>query len=276
MKENSVSVTARTITSALFLTSSVLLAVFAIKIDVLDLNVLSGPKITRQISLLAGPERFAQLSAKFGNRKESRQSTLAAPVPNVPAPPGNEPLGFEIFEAPGTLVNVTSTSQGPASTTVEYIGHDAGEPSIGVNWQSTQDPVNGMTAYQSDLQTDFVKFDDSCPTSGVKAIWYNSQAPTSQLIDSDPIGFVDPITGRVFCGQLTLTTPGCKISFTDTDGKDPLGNPGPTGWTGTTGPAGSGIDHETIGGGPYHLINGIAPPHSPYANAVYYCSQEGV
>ncbi|HYR22724.1 MAG TPA: dockerin type I domain-containing protein [Chthoniobacterales bacterium] len=198
-------------------------------------------------------------------------------MPDVvsPAPPGSEPLGFELFEAPGTLVNVTSTSQGPGANTVEYIGHDAGEPSIGVNWQSTQDSINGMTAYQSDLQTDFVKFNDSCPASGLKATWYNSQAPTSQFIDSDPIGFVDPITGRVFCGQLTLTSPGCKISFTDTDGKDPLGNPGPDGWVGTTGPVGSGIDHETIGGGPYHLINGIAPPHSPtYANAVYYCSQD--
>ena len=275
MKKNSLFVTSRVITGTLFLISSIVLAAFAVNLNVLDTNAMSGTKIIRQI--LAGPGRYAQLAGKLGNTKQSRQNAFTAPMPDLatPAPASGEYVGFELFEAPGILVNVTSTSQGPAANTVEYIGHDAGEPSIGVNWQSTQDPIKGMTAYQSDLQTDFVKFDDSCPASGVKATWYNSQAPTSQFIDSDPIGFVDPITGRVFCGQLTLTSPGCKISFTDTDGKDPLGNPGPDGWVGTTGPAGSGIDHETIGGGPYHLINGIAPPHSAtYANAVYYCSQD--
>ena len=276
MKRNTSSTTARIAASTLLLITSVVLSFVAIKVDVLDLNQIAGAKTIAP--MLVGPGRSSGLSANFG--KQSHKSIVAAPAPDAvsPAPPSGENIGFELFEAPGgpgALVNVTSTSQGPSVSTVEYIGHDAGEPSIGVNWQSTQDSVKGMTAYQSDLQTDFVKFDDSCPASGLKATWYNSQAPTSQLIDSDPIGFVDPITGRVFCGQLTLTSPGCKISFTDTDGKDPLNNPGPTGWVGTTGPVGSGIDHETIGGGPYHLINGIAPPHSPtYANAVYYCSQD--
>src|ERR1700730_4339001 len=276
MKRNTSSTTARIAASTLLLITSVVLSFVAIKVDVLDLNQIAGAKTIAP--MLVGPGRSSGLSANFG--KQSHKSIVAAPAPDAvsPAPPSGENIGFELFEAPGgpgALVNVTSTSQGPSVSTVEYIGHDAGEPSIGVNWQSTQDSVKGMTAYQSDLQTDFVKFDDSCPASGLKATWYNSQAPTSQLIDSDPIGFVDPITGRVFCGQLTLTSPGCKISFTDTDGKDPLNNPGPTGWVGTTGPVGLGREHETIGGGPYHLINGIAPPHSPtYANAVYYCSQD--
>jgi BNR repeat-like domain len=71
-----------------------------------------------------------------------------------------------------------------------------------------------------------------------------------------------------------LTSPGCKISFTDTDGLDPLSQPGPDGWVGTTGPAGSGIDHETIGGGPYHTPIPPRPPGTVYPNAVYYCSQD--
>jgi hypothetical protein len=192
-----------------------------------------------------------------------------------PAPPDTGPkLGFENFEAPGTLLNVTSSSQGPSVATVEYLAHDAGEPSIGVNWQSTQDPMKGITAYQSDLQTLFVKFDDSCPSNGRNATWYNSQAPSSQFVDSDPIGFVDRDTGRTFAAQLTLTSPDCKISYTDTDGKDPLGNTGPQGWFApSTGPTGGGIDHETLGGGPYHTPL-IPPPPPAYQHAVYYASQD--
>src|ERR1700719_4011112 len=263
--------------SVLLLTTGLGLTSLAFKTDLFDGNAASGTKVIRRI--LAGPQRYAELAGKLDTTNQSRRSGLAASTPDAVVPAPTDPtvsLGFEVFEAPGTLVNVTSSSQGPSANTVEYLAHDAGEPSIGVNWLSSQDSVKGITAFQSDLQTAFIKFDDSCPASGQKAAWYMSQAPTSQFIDSDPIGFVDPQTGRAFCGQLTLTSPGCKISFTDTDGKDALGNPGAAGWTGTTGPAGSGIDHETIGGGPYHLINGIAPPpHSAtYANAVYYCSQD--
>ena len=195
-------------------------------------------------------------------------------VPLLPAPvdPGPK-VGYEIFQPPGELVTMTSTSQGPSAATVEYLGRSAGEPSIGVNFLSAQDPVNGITAFQADFQTVFAKFDDSCPATGSNASWYRSQAPTSQVADQDPIGFVDRVTGRTFCGQLTLLSPTCKISFTDTDGKDPIGNPGPQGWVGTSGPLGSGIDHQTIGGGPYHAP---LPPTKPvgYPHAFYYASQD--
>jgi hypothetical protein len=209
-------------------------------------------------------------------------ATVVAGAPPTGTPPPapqdtGAKIGYENFEPPGTLINVTSSSQGPSAATVEYLGRDAGEPSIGVNWQSTQDTVKGITAFQADLQTLFVKFDDSCPANGQSAIWYNSQAPSSQLIDSDPIGFTDRITGRTFAGQLTLTSPECKISFTDTDGLDPLQQPGPQGWfPPSTGPAGAGIDHETIGGGPYHASLVPLPPLPPpaYQHAVYYASQD--
>src|SRR5256714_15470384 len=81
-------------------------------------------------------------------------------------------------------------------------------------------------------------------------------------IDSDLIGFTDRLTGRVFAAELTATSPTCKISYSDDDGKT---------WVASPGTLGSGIDHETIGAGPYH-----APlPGTPaYPNAVYYCSQD--
>src|SRR5213595_1939963 len=180
-------------------------------------------------------------------------------------------IGFQNFEAPGTLIPVTDSSQGPTVHTVEYIAHDAGEPSIGVNWNSPNSAA-GVTNFQSDLQTLFIKFDDSCPINGLSASWYNSPAPTSQFVDSDPIGFTDRQTGRVFAGELTLTSPSCKVSFTDTDGLDPLHQPSYAGWSPSSGPLGSGIDHETIGGGPYHTPIPSLP--TPYPNAVYYCSQD--
>jgi Dockerin type I domain len=188
-----------------------------------------------------------------------------------PAPQAKGPkVGFENFEAPGTLVKVTTSSQGPTVETVEYMGHDAGEPSIGVNWQSPNSDV-GVTNFQSDLQTNFITFNDVCSTAP-KATWYNSSAPTSVLVDSDPIGFTDPATGRVFAGELTLTSPSCKVSFTDTDGLDATGVPSVLGWSPSSGPLGSGIDHETIGGGAYH--DPIPPLPGPYPHAVYYCSQD--
>ena len=187
-----------------------------------------------------------------------------------PAPQAKGPkVGFENFGAPGTLVQVVSSSQGPTVYTVEYMGHDAGEPSVGVNWQSPNSDT-GVTNFQSDLQTNFITFNDTCSTSP-KATWYNSSAPTSVLVDSDPIGFTDPATGRVFAGELTLTSPSCKVSFTDTDGLNG-GQPSLLGWSPSSGPLGSGIDHETIGGGAYH--DPIPPLPGPYPHAVYYCSQD--
>src|SRR5439155_2224058 len=166
-------------------------------------------------------------------------STLA---PSAPQDTGRS-IGFENFEAPGTLVQVASSSQGPTAHTVEYIGHDAGAPSVGVNWNSPNS-ATGVTNFPSDLQTLFIKFDDSCPSSGQKATWYNSSAPTSLFVDSDPIGFTDRDTGRVFAGELTLTSPSCKVSFTETDGLDTLGQPSLAGWSPISGPLCSGIDHE--------------------------------
>ena len=199
-------------------------------------------------------------------------STSLVPPPAAVVDTGNK-VGYENFEAPGVLTPVTLTT-GP---TVEYLGRSAFEPSIGVNWNSAG-TVNGVTNYQSDLETLFINFSDAPGNGGgATATWANRPAPTQTVIDSDPIGFTDRQTGRVFAAELSLTSPGCKISFTDTDGLPA----GPAGWTATTGPVGSGIDHQTIGGGPYALPvpTPVPSPSGPvpqavYPNAVYYCSQD--
>jgi hypothetical protein len=181
------------------------------------------------------------------------------PTPPPPAPPDNGPkVGYQNYEAPGVLTHVTQTSSGAA--TVEYMGRGAGEPSVGVNWNT------GVINFQSDLETLFVTFNDN-PASSQAATWVNRPAPTSQFIDSDPIGFTDRQTGRVFAGELTLLSPTCKTSYSDDDGKT---------WVPTQGSGlASGVDHESIGGGPYHapLTRPTGVP-GVYPNAVYYCSQD--
>src|SRR5260370_37824847 len=93
------------------------------------------------------------------------------------------------------------------------MGRGAGEPSVGSDWKT------GVANIQSDLETLFVTFDDSCSLTNPKATWVNRRAPTSQFIDSDPIGFTDRQTGRVFAGELTLLSPDTfKTSYTDDDG----------------------------------------------------------
>ncbi len=190
---------------------------------------------------------------------------VASGVPLTPAAPPPAPqdtgpqIGYENFEAPGVLTPVTVTT-GP---TVEYMGRGAGEPSIGVDWNSpAPNDVTGVTNFQSDLETLFITFTNACSTGGPTASWVNRRAPTSVVIDSDPIGFTDRQTGRVFAAELTATSPTCKISFSDDDGNT---------WVPSPGTLGSGIDHETIGGGPYHSPLVGTPA---YPNAVYYCSQD--
>jgi hypothetical protein len=199
----------------------------------------------------------------------------APPPPPPPAPQDTGPkIGYENFTVPGVLVPVTITSAGQQPHSVEYMGRNAGEPSVGSNW------ATGVANFQSDLQTLFVTFDDTCPATGQSSIWVNRAAPTSTVIDSDPIGFTDRgftdalgFHSRVFAAELTLLSPDTvKISYTDDDGLTWVPNQ-------SGGPA-SAVDHETIGGGPYHALPppappGTFPPHSPtYPNAVYYCSQD--
>jgi hypothetical protein len=130
-------------------------------------------------------------------------------TPTLPAAPKatGAKVGYENFEAPGVLTTITQTSSG--LFTVEYLGRSAVEPSIGANWKT------GVINYQSDLETLFVTFG-----SNGNANWVNRRAPTSQFIDSDPIGFTDRQTGRVFASELTLLSPDTvKISCTDNDGQ---------------------------------------------------------
>lgn len=184
-------------------------------------------------------------------------STSAVAIQAAPQDTGPK-SGFENFEAPGVLVPASALSSG--GVTVEYLGRGAGEPSVGANW------VTGVINFQSDLQTEFVTFNDSCNLSLPKAAWADRRAPTSNFIDSDPLGFTDHTSGtanRVFASSLTLLSPDTvKICHTDDDGVTWVPD--------QSGGVGSAVDHQTIGAGPYH-----APLINPaYPHAVYYASQD--
>lgn len=130
------------------------------------------------------------------------------------------------------------------------LGTDAGEPSIGVNWNT------GKTMYQSGLQTLQVDFSTTPPT------WKDVSTTLTSTASLDPILFTDRTTGRTFVSQLAGA---CSLmAFTDNDGAS---------WT--PNPIGCGLaaaaDHQTVGGGPF--APGLIGPVTSYPHTVYYCAQ---
>jgi len=94
------------------------------------------------------------------------------------------------------------------------------------------------------LQTLSVKFNDA--VSPATATWTDVSAPTTSLTSLDPILFTDSDAGasrtnRTFVSQLAGKV--SLMAFTDDDGAT---------WTASQGSGiNSGVDHQTLGGGPY-------------------------
>ncbi len=162
--------------------------------------------------------------------------------------------------------NYTPPAAGPAT-----LGIHAGEPSIGVNWNSEGilpglgDDVNGGRAmYIALLQTLRITFDDSCPASP-SALWEDKSFATTSAQSFDPILYTDQTTGRTLVSQLEFPAGALASASAYTDNDGDL-------WVQSTGAGpGSGIDHQTIGGGgPFAapLPVGVA-----YNRAIYYCGQ---
>jgi hypothetical protein len=151
------------------------------------------------------------------------------------------------------------------------LGNSAGEPTIGVNWNS------GNAMFIAALQTLRVKWDDTA--SPAAATWEDVSAPTTSLVTLDPILFTDSDAGthrtnRTFVSQLLGKA--SAVAYTDDDGAT---------WSISQGSGiNSGVDHQTIGGGPYaRNIDGslkggaIQRPGlngQIYPNAIYYASQD--
>jgi BNR repeat-like domain len=140
------------------------------------------------------------------------------------------------------------------------LGNNGGEPSIGINWHS------GRVLVQANTQTLRVSFNDA--VSPATAAWEDKSATPPRCTAAtsfDPILFTDHTTGRTFESQLIPTPALTSLTcFSDTDGDS---------WTPSEGGGiGSGIDHQTLGGGPFAPAS--VGPIGAYADAVYYCSQD--
>ena len=146
------------------------------------------------------------------------------------------------------------------------MGNNAGEPSIGIDWapkvaslrnDANKTNTGGVAFFQSGNNTLRVSFDDRTVPS--TALWEDKSAPTvQQFVLSDPIGFVDRQTGRVFSLDLVGGEGNSLAAFSDDDGNS---------WTPMQGggsPAGP--DHETLGGGPF--TSGVSDSRDGWVAAV--------
>jgi hypothetical protein len=181
--------------------------------------------------------------------------------PSTPPPPPPTPgaPAFVNYPAPpdcsGTSTPPSCIQPSVDSTTASE--HSAGEPSIGVDWNT------GKVFIEAGNHTLRVSFDDSVKPAS--SFWEDKRSPFAR-VSLDPILFTDDAQfggpNRTFSSQLNGVT--SELSFTDNDGDL---------WFPTQGsgqPAG--VDHQTVGGGPY--ASPAPPTLTSYPHAIYYCSQD--
>ncbi|PYK31290.1 MAG: hypothetical protein DME57_04230, partial [Verrucomicrobia bacterium] len=170
-------------------------------------------------------------------------------------------VGHASCTCPAATPTPTPAPSGGAAGTPRFQNYNppptgsfnGGEPSIGTDW------VTGNAMYLASFAALRVSFDD-CP-SPARDVWTNTNVPAA--VSLDPILFTDHMNGahRTFVSQLTGQD--SITFFTDNDGASYLPSQG--------GGIPSGVDHQTIGAGPYHSPLTATPA---YPNAVYYCSQD--
>jgi hypothetical protein len=189
----------------------------------------------------------------------------ASPRPTTPPPPPPSPgaptfINYPAPEdcpmtiPPPSTLPTNCITPAPGNTTASE--HAAGEPSIGVDWNT------GIVFIEAGNHTLRVTLNDSVKPA--TAFWEDRRSPFARL-SLDPILFTDDGqfggSNRTFSVQLDGAC--SETSFTDDDANT---------WVPSQGcglPAGA--DHPTLGGGNYASP---APPHVLYPHAIYYCSQD--
>jgi hypothetical protein len=136
------------------------------------------------------------------------------------------------------------------------LGEHAGEPTLGINSKT------GNVMFIALLETLRATFDDSASPARVN--WFNKSFVTTSARTNDPILFTDPQTNRTFVSQLIFPSKQSLSAFTDDDGET---------WQISQGSGiNAGVDHQTIGGGPFPP--GFSSASPSYTNAVYYAAQD--
>jgi hypothetical protein len=154
------------------------------------------------------------------------------------------------------------------------VGNSAGEPTLGAgrpNLPGQPASEGGPTMYVAGLQTLRVSWNDCASPAG--SLWEIKTAPTTPPVTLDPILYTDfgagrpntNNTSRTFVSQLGPKT--SFLTFSDDNGQTYSQSQG----SGIN----SGVDHQTVGGGPYRAnATPPAPPNILYPNAIYYASQD--
>jgi hypothetical protein len=217
-------------------------------------NGVYAPEIVTLFNPPAGTYRIAAFpfTPTVGSDANSYAATarLMPQPPSGSAPAGTASVGYANF----------ACSPGQSCTS------GFGEPSIGVNWKTG----NVMFAGGGTLKTFRINnFNDQAtpPTATWTNVSGNQHIATSPRAAADPILFVDPQTGRTFADQLEGLTPFSTLEYSDDDGNLFIPSQG----SGIV----SGVDHQTIGGGPLAPPFTLDPnlPRPAYPNGVYYCAQ---
>jgi len=138
-----------------------------------------------------------------------------------------------------TYDNYQPPVNNPGTSTPYPRRNQAGEPSIGVNWNTG----NVMTMHR--LRASRTTFDDSTsppnPAENTGHKWFSRAMPTV-ITGLDPIGFTDSVTGHSLFGELNGNFTNGIVSDDDFSTFTPLPTQGIT--------PSSAVDHQTIGGGP--------------------------
>ncbi len=186
-------------------------------------------------------------------------------VPLQPSP--------EILNATVTLLaDQTGTrAAGPAprfipQPTPANLGNELeAEMNIGYNPRTQRAFTLGFT---HTLRTTFGDAQSPPQPECCDALWDEVSDPNSQVNTNDPILFTDQATGRTFVSQLQPALGHSIFLYTDDDGAH---------WTQSPTTANGGIDHQSVGAGPYSatLPAGAMPswPATGSRRAVYFCSQ---
>ena len=144
----------------------------------------------------------------------------------------------------------------PVEFVFSDVGEDGAEPSIGIT-------SSGCIF--------FIAFEKVMRSCDYGQSWEEVTGPECSFTTSDPYGWVDPVTDRIFNVQMQgLET--SWICWSDDDGESWLGNPHDSGTTPLN-------DHIKLATGPWTSSGygiGGSISQSFYDQAVYYCYNKGV
>ncbi len=142
--------------------------------------------------------------------------------------------------------------------------HNAGEPSIGWN------PKTGKALYQSYLSTYRVGFTDGAGGTTAEYVDQSASVANGCAVGSttslDPILATDRATGRTIESQLLDARVFGSLSCVTSDD-------GATWQPSQGGGLNAGVDHQTLGWGPY-APGGVDSALRTYPSELYYCSQD--